>query len=101
MARAAKISGGGTSLLPKEMTSTEEMPWDLALAIEHAMRILSWQENLLGKEMPPDWMLPFDKELEIWFERVDRERKEKYGDDSGDDREQVDMMENEFSARFK
>lgn len=100
MARAAKLSGNGAIMLPKDMTSAEEIPWDLAAAIEHAMKVCSWQENLLHDEMSPSWMLPFDSELELWFERVDRERNEKYGGDS-DDREEVDMMENEFSARFK
>lgn len=90
------------SLLPKDMTSAEEIPWDLAMAIEHALRVCSWQENLIGKEMPPDWMLPFDDELQIWFERVDRDRKEKYGGgEDDDDREEAPMMDNEYSARFK
>lgn len=71
------------------------------MAIEHALKVCSWQENLIGKEMPPSWMWPFDDELEIWFERVDRERKEKYGGDSEDDREESPMMDNTYSERFK
>lgn len=71
----------------------------MAAAIEHAVKICSWQENLLGAEMPPWWMLPFDSELEIWFERVDKERKEKYGSDTEEDDGPV--VENEFAERFR
>lgn len=51
-------------------------------------------------EMPPYWMWPFDKELEIWFARVDRDRKERYGHTSDQD-EETPMMDNEFAERFR
>jgi hypothetical protein len=101
MARTAKLAGSGAVMLPKEMTSMEEIPWDLSYAIEHAIKVCSWQENLVGDEMPPMWMWPFDDELEIWFDRVDRERKEKYGGGESDTREKVPLMDNELSARFR
>lgn len=96
MARAAKLSGNGSGLFPKGITSVDELPWDLCAAIEHALRVCTWQENLVSDEMPPDWMLPFDDELEIWFERVDRERKDKYGGGSNDE-PAGEMMGNEFA----
>lgn len=44
--------------------------------------------------MPPEWMWPFDDDLEVWFEDVDRKRKEKYG---GDSEPSESMLENEFA----
>lgn len=49
--------------------------------------------------MPPEWMWPLDEEIVIWMERVVEERHEKYGggDRSGDSRESVPMMSNEYA----
>jgi hypothetical protein len=58
--------------------------------------VISWQENLLEGEMPPDWMWPYQDELEVWFEEVDRKRKEK-NNPGGEDAEGDSMMQNEFS----
>ena len=66
--------------------------------MEHAQTILAWQENLPRDEMPPEWMWSVDHELEIWFERVEAEREEKYGG-TGDDRTEVPMMTNELAAQ--
>lgn len=66
------------------------------MAIEHAHRILDWQENLIKDEMPPRWMWPFEDELEIWFEEVERKREERYGGKGGSD-DSVPMMSNELS----
>lgn len=49
------------------------------LAIEHAVRIVSWQENLPPDECPPAWMWPLDWEIEEWFEKVKIERDKKFG----------------------
>ncbi len=67
------------------------------MAIEHAHRILDWQENLTEDEMPPHWMWIFEDELKIWFEEVEAKRKDKYGggDDSGDS--SVPMMTNDLA----
>lgn len=67
-------------------------------AIEHAMRVLDWQENLLGDEMPPAWMWPLDSELQVWFDEVERNREERYGSRSSssdsDDDKVVPLMSN-------
>lgn len=65
------------------------------MAIEHAHRILDWQENLSHDEIPPSWMWIFEDELEIWFDDVEEKRKEKYGDRSGDTT--VPLMDNELA----
>lgn len=93
--RAAKLSGNGLFLFPDGST-VEEVPWDLAAAIEFAIRICSWQENLMSEDMPPNWMLPFEDELQIWFEEVERRREERYGGG-----ESVDLEQNELTERFR
>lgn len=80
----------------------EDIPADLAFAIDHAHRIISWQENLVNEEMPPRWMWHLEWELDEWFENVDQKRKDRYGDP--DDREQTELMSNqdpEVKERFK
>lgn len=72
------------------------MPWELVRAIEHANRILDWQENLMSDEMPPQWMWHIDSELEIWFDGVEQARKDKYSSPNDDDRESGPMMSNQF-----
>lgn len=42
-------------------------------------------------------MWPFGEELEIWFEGVEEQRKEKYGSGSDSGDTEVPMMENELT----
>lgn len=78
------------------------MPADLLHAIEHANRVLDWQENLSSEEMPPEWMWPLDDEIVQWMDRVVEERKERFGG-GGSSRDDDDsggpMMKNEYSRR--
>jgi hypothetical protein len=56
------------------------------VAINHAMTIIDWQENLTKEEMPPEWMWHLDEEVATFLERVFRERRERMGlppDDEG------------------
>ena len=66
------------------------------MAITHAHSILGWQENMVSEEMPPKWMWHLDWELEVWFERVDKERKARFGG-GGDDEDTGDMMTNDLA----
>ena len=45
---------------------------------QHALMITSWQENLVGDEMPPRWMWHLDWELETHFALVKSKRDAKY-----------------------
>lgn len=72
------------------------MPFDLLQAIEHANRVLDWTENLSSDELPPAWMWPFDEELRLWFEEVERKREEKFG--TGESGDESDMQTNELAA---
>lgn len=71
------------------------------MAIEHANRILDWQEHLSTDEIPPSWMWIFEGELEIWFDEVDAKRKEKHGDGDSSSDETVPMMSNELARDRK
>ena len=55
------------------------MPLDFVNVLNHALMILSWQENLPSDEMPPYWMWHLDWEIEDWFRKVQRKRDAKYG----------------------
>lgn len=61
------------------------------------MRVVDWHENLMPDEVPPPWMWPFEDELEIWFERVDEERKARYGGGGSGGDETVPLMQNELT----
>lgn len=67
-------------------------------AVAHAHTILSWQENLVEDEVPPEWMWALDEELEDWFEAVKDAREERRGG-GGEDREVVPMLQNEMTRR--
>lgn len=71
----------------------------MARAIEHAYRIISWQENLVTEEVPPKWMWAHEHELEEWFEEVKALREQKYGGgpDTGHD-DDPGMMSNDLAA---
>ena len=95
---STKVSGSGHLLWPKWCSSIEEVPYDLISAIEHGQKVISWHENLPESEIPPRWMWPLDHELEIWFVEMKRLRDAGTSETPG---ENVEMMENEFAARFR
>lgn len=55
------------------------------MAVAHADSIVSLQENLSGKEMPPQWMWPLPWEMERHMDQIAADRKEKYGGSDDDD----------------
>jgi hypothetical protein len=78
----------------------EDVPAELARAVEHAFKILDWHEHLLSEEIPPRWMWPLDEELDAWFKEVERKREEKFGSKDKDD-PGGDMMVNELAEEFR
>ncbi len=62
--------------------------------------MLDWYENLQKDEIPPEWMWPFDDELEVHFDQVEEDRKNRTSsgsqtaNDSGDGGR---MMSNELA----
>lgn len=71
------------------------VPSDLFYAVEHALRILSWQENLLPEEMPPQWMWHLDWEIEAWFDKIKAKREQERGGPAADD-PNAEYVENEY-----
>lgn len=68
--------------------------------MNHALLILSWQENLPSDEMPPYWMWHLDWEIEEWFTKVQRKRDAKYGHVPQDNAEE-EYEENALFDDFK
>jgi|JI9StandDraft_1071089.scaffolds.fasta_scaffold50678_2 hypothetical protein len=78
MASTTKATGSGHLMWPEGM-NVESIHNDLFVVIEHALRVLSWQENLTSDECPPSWMWHLDWEIETWFKKIQSERDSKYG----------------------
>jgi hypothetical protein len=78
-------------------------PADLVSAIDQALKILSWQENLPGDEMPQRWMWHLDWELEAHFQSVRTARDAKYNrsPSEADSEPEALFDENVYSSRFK
>lgn len=82
----------------------ETIPADLMLCIDHATRILGWQENLSEDEMPDHWKWHLDWEIEEHFKQVKIQREAKYGSSSSSDESYSDedlFEENAYSPRKK
>jgi hypothetical protein len=73
--RIARTLGTDSFIWPEGTGTIESIPYDLAVAISHASMVLSWYENLMKHEIPPQWMWIFADELEEWFEEVEAERR--------------------------
>ena len=72
MGDASVIWAKSTDGTPKNL---QELPAEFLDIVDHALKILYWQENLVEKEMPPFWMWHLDHELNKWFEKVKNERQ--------------------------
>ena len=97
----ASSTGGMEMLLPEGCGTIANMPADLMLVIDHSLRILNWQENLLEDEMPAKWMWHLDSELETHFAIVKENRNKKSTSSSSTDEMPDDWEENSYAARFK
>lgn len=75
------------------------------MAIEHANRVLDWQEHLRPKEIPPQWMWPLDDEIAKWLDEVMEARNEGRSDDDSSSpnarRERTPMMSNELAEGMR
>ena len=97
MIRSAKSSG--LNPFNSGVSCVEEVSIDLLRAVQHAERIISWQENLIEEEMPPVWMWPFEDRLSVWFEQVKAKRES--GVSNSDSSDDSSMLTNEFAERFR
>lgn len=53
-----------------------DIPWYLQVAIEHAMTILNWYENLPKNEVPPRHLWADPDGLELWWKKIEERRSE-------------------------
>lgn len=83
-------------LLPPGSSSMIDAPADLLRAIYHANKILDWYENFPEDDIPPEWMWPFEEELDKWFKELKAEKAA--GSETSDDRTKVPLMDNELTA---
>lgn len=104
MASTTKSTGSGHLLWPEGLNA-ESIHNDLFLVIEHALRVLSWQENLPSDECPPSWMWHIDWEIEEWFTKLKSKREQKYGGGNSksydDDDDENLWDENALFSRMK
>jgi hypothetical protein len=55
------------------------VPWFLQVAIEHALTILGWFENLQKEEVPPEHIWEDGEGLDEWFASVKAKRDQEFG----------------------
>ena len=77
----------------------------MVLAVNSALTVLSWFENLPEDEQPPRHIWWSDELLEEWFKDVRERRDKKYGGGrartSYDDADDVPMTSNELADQFR
>lgn len=70
------------------------------MAIEHALKVLSWFENYSSEEVPPEFMWEDDDGVEKWFKTVKENKDNDYptgDDDDGNPR----MLNNDLADTFR
>lgn len=102
MVRAAQQAGDIASLYPEGCTRVAQIPWFLQVAIEHALTVLNWLENLPKNEVPPRRIWADTEGLEQWWNKVEDLRSSDYpltGASSSD--EDGAGTENDLARAFK
>lgn len=83
-----------------------EIPWFLQVAIEHALTILSWHENLMKDEVPPEYLWEDVEGLEQWWRSVEEKRRDGLPtsggyDEDDDEPSSAGMAQNELARYVK
>lgn len=102
--RAAQKAGDFRVLFPEGVERIDQIPWYLQVAIDHALTILTWYENLPKEDMPPEYLWEDSEGLEMWWKTVEARREDGVPTSQGDaDPANTDqprqMVENDV-ARF-
>lgn len=61
---------------------------------------MSWFENILPAEIPPEWMWPFPEELDTWWDEV-KQAREMGGMSRMEPGEDVPMMSNDLAKDLR
>lgn len=101
MVRTAKGVGGDFSVFYSG--SVFDAPWDILLAINHALTVLSWWENLPKDEQPPRHIWWSPTLLNEWFEEI-RNKRSSSGSKKQTSYQRADdapMSDNEFAKDLR
>jgi hypothetical protein len=82
-----------------------EAPWSIVVALNHALTVISWHENLPKDEQPPRHIWWSGDLVAEWFADVEEQRNSRYGGkrkrSSYDEAEDVPMMDNDLAASVR
>ena len=78
----------------------------MVVALNHALTVISWHENLPRDEQPPRHIWYSGDLVEQWFKDVEEKRKNKYGSSSGsssryEEADDVPMTSNDLAASLR
>lgn len=102
MVSAARRAGDFSILYPKGVKRMQDVPWPLQEAINQGLTILSWFENYVPEELPPENLWDDGEAIEEHFNvlRAKKEaEREGYGSGGGEDYDE--MQGNDLSSVFK
>ena len=103
LVRTVSGVGGGFDSLYKGPIS--EAPYDIVMAVNSSLTVLSWFENLPKDEQPPRWIWWSGELLDDWFTEV-RERRDSRSHggrkrSSWDDGEDVPLSDNDLATEMR
>ncbi len=76
----------------------QHAPYNLVLAVNEALMVLSWHEKLPKDEVPPRHIWWSGELIDKWFQDVERKRKSKTGKQSTyESADEVPMMGNQMA----
>ena len=83
MVRAAQQAGDLSGMYPEGATRVSHIPWFLQEALQHALTVLNWMENLPKKELPPRHIWADAEGLDLWWKKLEELRADGLPDASG------------------
>jgi hypothetical protein len=80
-----------------------DAPWTVVVAINHAIMVISWHENLPRDEQPPREIWWSGELLDEWFRNVEENRSSKSSTRSSSykDADDVPMTENVYAEGMR
>lgn len=82
-----------------------DAPWTVVVAVNHALTVISWFENLPTEEQPPRHIWYSADKVDSWFRDVEKKRAEKHGNpgkrSSYDEADDQPMTRNELAESVR
>jgi hypothetical protein len=101
---SARRAGDFRVLYPKGVKRIDQVPWPLQEAINHALGVLSWFENYVSEEIPPENLWDDGEFVEEHFKRIRQQKedeREGWGGSKKEADEESDLMSNDMASVFK